>query len=348
MVQEFIEVPGALILFPGKTRQVTSFLFIISPLPAFFFWPGILMPSLVVAFLSEGSKFLLFDASMCRSKVWFPAGSDSLPQVAESCSLGSTSFCCIAAAVAFFFSLLLVCLKVPTKRFLDSDYGIRTLVPDPGITEESPTNFMRNANENSGEQDTYSEDPDFCVSRVSSIRDDRSEMQFSAGVSRSSRDYSRYDAENPVDCTDSLSGHFSANSREHHDLVSERLKSLDGNEDRYSSFSHNTSRIEEGEDDSSSSSGERSNPTKTNKKAATEPQDKDLSVSESRLHTAVRLRLSSLTEYRDLIERFVEEVNKSFATTSIRESRETDDGETNERQHVPLRTSRVCKSSHSY
>ena len=265
------------------------------------------MPSLVAAFLSEGSKFLLFDASMCRNTVWFPSGSDSLPQIAESCSLGSSSYCCIAAGVAFFFSLLLVCAKAPTKRILDTDYGTRTMVlVDPPTSDESPTNLVRNGEETYGERDICSDDPDFSMSRVSSLLDDRSEMHLSTGVSRSSRDY-RSDPENPLDSADSLSGYFSPSSRAHQDLVRERLRSLDG----HSTYSLNASRIEEGEDDSSSSSGERFNPT--NKNNATELRVKDKSVSESRLHTAERLRLSSSAESRDLIERFVKEVDHSFA-----------------------------------
>ena len=325
----------------ANTCQITSWLFVISPIPVSFFWPGVLMPALVAAFLSEGSKFLLFDASMCRNTVWFPAGSDSVPQIAESCSLGSSSYCCIAAGVAFFFSLLLVCVKVPTKRILDSDYGSRIMVVvAPRIRDESPANVMRNGEESSRERDMYSDDPNFSESRVSSIPDDRSEMHLSIGVSRSSRDY-RSDPENPLDSADSLSGYFSSSSsRAHNDLVRERLRSLDGN----SAYSRNASRIEEGEDDSSSSSVEQCNPTHTNKKGATELQVKP--VSESRLHTAERLRLSSSTESRDLIERFVKEVNHAFADNRYRDStipeeRETENVQQNVTQRLALWKPRV-------
>lgn len=303
----------------------------------------------MAAFLAEGSKFLLFDTSMCRNTVWFPTGSDSLPQVAESCSLGSTSYYCMAAGVAFFCSLLLVCLKAPSKRFLDSDYGLPTTHLDPGTSEESPTNFTRHANTSFGENtDSYggiNNDDAYSASRVSSIRDDRSEMQYSAGVSRSSRDYSRYDSETALDCTDSLSGRFST-SKEHRDLVSERLKSLDGNDDRYSTYSHNTSRIDEGDDDESSSSSatdKRYNPKK--KHESKEAKGGDESVSESRLHTAERLRLSSITESRAMIERFVKEVNRSFA----QDGKDRDGEDVNETQSVALQSSRVWSplSSHT-
>lgn len=280
--------------------KVTSWLFVISPLPASFFWPGVLLPSLMAAFLAEGSKFLMFDTSICRSSVWFPSGADSLPQVAKECTLGSTSYFCIAAGSIFFVGLLLVCLKAPEKRLLDSEYGTRTELENGGSLA-SHHNFIR-TNESFGDRDMYSED--FEMSRASSIRDDRSEMQFSFGSrprSLESREY-RYDVENPNECADSLSGRLSEDYRQHDDLVTERLKSLDGEDTRY------TSRIDEELDDSSND--ERYNPKKPTAGARDEEQS---AVSESRLHAAERLRLSSTTESRDLIERFVNEVNSSFA-----------------------------------
>ena len=208
------------------------------------------------------------------------------------------------------------------------------VVVDPRTRDESPTNIMRNDEESCEERDMYSADPNFSESRVSSIRDDRSEMHLSTGVSRSSRDY-RSDPENPLDSADSLSGSFSSSSRAHHDLVRERLLSLDGN----SAYSRNATRIEEREDDSSSSSGEQFNPTNTNKKGATELQVKP--VSESRLHTAERLRLSSSAESRDLIERFVKEVNHAFADKRYRENTIPEELEMNDKQRLALKKPRV-------
>ena len=96
---------------------------VFTPIPAGFFWPGVLLPSLIISFLCEGSKFLFLDASACRSALWYPSGTASLPQVAESCELGKTSYFAIAAAVCFFISLVLVCVVSPKKRELDEDFG---------------------------------------------------------------------------------------------------------------------------------------------------------------------------------------------------------------------------------
>lgn len=239
---------------------------------------------------------------MCRNAVWFPIGTDSLPTTADECRLGTTSYYCIAAGTTFFISLLLVCLKAPQKRILDSEFGTRTEF-EHGESLESAGNFAHQ-NDSFGDRDLYSEDPDYDMSRTSSMPDDRSDLQFSSGsrqMSRGSRDY-RFDPENPRDCTDSLSGRFSEDYRNRDDLVAERLmKTLDGESDRVAS------RIEEGSDDSSND--DRYNP----KKPSTDGGDSEQSVSESRLHTAERLRLNSAAESRDLIERFVNEVNHSFA-----------------------------------
>lgn len=102
---------------------MTAWLFVVTPIPVYFFWPGFLLPALMAAFLTEGSKFLIFDTKVCRSTAWFPSGADSLPRVAEECDMGATGAYTIASVSIFFISLILVCLKAPEKRPLESNYG---------------------------------------------------------------------------------------------------------------------------------------------------------------------------------------------------------------------------------
>lgn len=103
-----------------------SWLLVVLPLPASFFWPGVLLPLLLISFLCQGSKFLLLDTAICQSSLWFQTDVDSLPQQARTCSLGKTSYFCIAAAVSLCISLFLVCVNSPQKRTLDESYGQRT------------------------------------------------------------------------------------------------------------------------------------------------------------------------------------------------------------------------------
>lgn len=109
---------------------MTAWLFVFTPLPAGFFWPGVLLPALLIAFISEGSKFLFLDTAACRSDLWYPSGIDSQPQVAQSCQLGKTSYFAIAATTAFFASLVVVCIWSPKKRELDDNFGQDSLYMD--------------------------------------------------------------------------------------------------------------------------------------------------------------------------------------------------------------------------
>lgn len=114
-------------LVSGLASTLSAFLtwlFVFSPLPAGFFWPGLLLPVVMIAFIAEGSKFLLFDIGLCRSSVWLPSGINSLPQPSISCSLGHSAIICIASGSLLLVGLLMVCLKVPVARELDPNFGV--------------------------------------------------------------------------------------------------------------------------------------------------------------------------------------------------------------------------------
>jgi hypothetical protein len=104
--------------------SILAWSFVITPLSPNCAWPGIFLPLVMIAFIAEGSKFLIFDIALCRNSIWLPSGVDSLPQSAESCGLGTSALSGIAAGSLLLVVLLAVCLKVPEYRDLDPDYGV--------------------------------------------------------------------------------------------------------------------------------------------------------------------------------------------------------------------------------
>ena len=121
----------------GVVATLTVWLFVLTPLPDCFVWPGVLLPALLAAFLAEGSKFLFFDTTVCRNNIWYPPGEDSLPQSA-SCTLGNTAKYAIGATAVFFFCLAIVCLRSPERRDLEDHYGSD---PDNDENEETSDDY---------------------------------------------------------------------------------------------------------------------------------------------------------------------------------------------------------------
>ena len=94
---------------------------VVTPIPVCFLWSGMLLPASLIAFLGSGAKFLFFDIEICRSELWLSDGDDTSPQTAQSCSLGMDAVLSIISSTLALACVLLVCLKAPKKKVLDSD-----------------------------------------------------------------------------------------------------------------------------------------------------------------------------------------------------------------------------------
>jgi hypothetical protein len=148
-VSDFIEpdrtwkvsrIMATISLFASLVSAILAWLMIVTPLPANACWPTVLLPLIMLSFIAEGSKFLIFDISACGDPVWLPSGVDSEPQSADSCLLGSSAIAGIVSGALFLVSLLLVCLYTPGRRQLQADYGLptsaSTLATGNGIDEK--------------------------------------------------------------------------------------------------------------------------------------------------------------------------------------------------------------------
>lgn len=105
-------------------HQTTSWLMTITPLPASFFWPGLLLPACILSMLTGSAKFLFFDTEICIEKIWFAEETET-PVAPESCAIGESAVYAIAAVSAYFLCTILVCFRSPTKRKLDENFGKR-------------------------------------------------------------------------------------------------------------------------------------------------------------------------------------------------------------------------------
>lgn len=100
----------------------TVWLLTITPLPASFFWPGVLLPAVVLAMVTGAAKFIFFDAMICSEDLWYMDES-SPPVPPQSCELGESAIFGIASTVAYFLCTILICFKSPRKRKLDENFG---------------------------------------------------------------------------------------------------------------------------------------------------------------------------------------------------------------------------------
>ena len=122
----------------GLLATAVCWLLTITPIPASFFWPGVLLPSVILAMLSGCGKFLLFDTDLCTDELWLRS-QDSPTVAAKSCEIGESSVFGIAAVTAFFFCAVLICFRAPQRRKLDPLFGKRdepdsTIEMDPSGT----------------------------------------------------------------------------------------------------------------------------------------------------------------------------------------------------------------------
>lgn len=288
--------------------QILSWLFVISPLPTFFFWPGVMLPCLLAAFLAEGSKFLFFDTALCRNNVWFPSGSESSPQVAEECTLGVTGKYAIAAGALFFCLLLLVCLQAPEKRKLDPNYGYdiersnhQAVMNESRQTYGYTTNMPSDYDPESDDFDrttTISDRDHYAILRpFSPVGDDESYL------TTTSKGQTDSEYESGVEYGLSM-GEIREDDET---LISQaRLGSLDAVEDRYAErpLDDSDSILADKDDD-------RYNPKKPHSTVTMSRDEKPL-VSESRLSTVEKMQMQSTSESKLMIDKFVTELDASF------------------------------------
>lgn len=87
-------------------------------------FPGLILPSTLVAFLASGSKFLFFATNICQDEVWFDYENTNEYHRAQSCTLSTGSYASIVSTACYFITLLLICFHIPKKRSLDENFGL--------------------------------------------------------------------------------------------------------------------------------------------------------------------------------------------------------------------------------
>ena len=270
---------------------VTAWLFVVSPLPAFLFWPGLLLPSLMASFLAEGSKFLFFDTAICRNTVWFPSGADSLPRTSRECSLGTTGHYSIAAGTIFFIGLILVCLRAPEKRKLEPYYGADCDDDGGEGSEDFKTMHHHYGNHKSpGRRD-----------RDRNL-DDRDNYEYARRrLPFTPKGTKRQHSGSEIECD--MGGHLSYGES----IGTLMSGDYPEDEENTRASGHDKYRSEEDEEQDAENPVDRYYPQKPN----AEPSPM-ITTSESRLNTVERVTQNSRIESDDLIQKFVEEMNVSF------------------------------------
>ena len=244
----------------------------------------------MACFLAEGSKFLLFDADICRNTVWLPSGENSSPVAAEECSIGTGALFAISAGSIFFLALILVCLHAPVRRQLIELYGREC---DHNM-EENDVN-LRTGGRVQSVDDSY-----LTHERGDNLDSYDSEKSFSVGsrtrpLSTSTRQHDLpgyaigeiyYD--NRLSVPTTLDYQYDQHEDDINSLMSERLRSLD------TTYGHDLTDIEENQSEG--------------------PQTPEKQkISESRLNTIEKMKLNSRSRSDDrMIQKFVQELDTSF------------------------------------
>jgi len=109
----------------GCLATLVIWMMIITPIPSCFFWPGILLPAVLLQLLSGSARFVFFDTQICHEQLWVPDGENAVPVQAESCALMTDSIISIATSVLSLTNVLMICLRAPKRRQLDENYGMR-------------------------------------------------------------------------------------------------------------------------------------------------------------------------------------------------------------------------------
>lgn len=310
---------------------MTSWLFLFSPLPVSLFWPGLLLPAVLVAFLAEGSKFLMFDSACCRSSLWTPTGVDSLAQRAESCDLGSTAVHTIISGCIFFIALMFVCLKAPEKRLLDESYGLKYDNNKSHMDEPDDVESQLSGVNDFESQGSYPRGSDVYIVADAASHTDRSLDYESVGgrsarsghSGRSRRSKASGARRGRTELKPVRSETSSANSEYGREGRRSSLGNRDGRESKSATrFPDDSSR--EGVANSVDLAKQQNNlrakgasmdPGFDGRMTAAEiaiRRSEQQRISESRVSKIEKMELSSASQSEDLIEKFVSDLNLSF------------------------------------